>query len=86
MVRLQKQLEYFVCKKISEDPLWQKTQVVLSGHQVLLLFTILYFGPIDFITFCLRSPARVNIRSWNLSASSVVSLIIIRILDTAFTD
>ena len=34
MVKLQKQLEYFVSMKVSTDPLWQKTQVILSGHQV----------------------------------------------------
>jgi len=34
MVKLQKQLEYFVSMKLSTDPLWQKTQVILSGHQV----------------------------------------------------
>ena len=34
MDSLQKQLEFFVKKKVSTDPLWQKTQVILSGHQV----------------------------------------------------
>ena len=34
MDSLQKQLEYFVAMKVSSDPLWQKTQVILSGHQV----------------------------------------------------
>lgn len=34
MVRLQKELEYFVTDKISNDPLWTKVQVILSGHQV----------------------------------------------------
>jgi len=34
MVKLQEQLDYFVNMKISSDPLWQKTQVILSGHQV----------------------------------------------------
>lgn len=34
MVRLQNELEYFVTDKISNDPLWSKVQVILSGHQV----------------------------------------------------
>lgn len=34
MAKLQEQLDYFVHMKISTDPLWQKTQVILSGHQV----------------------------------------------------
>lgn len=34
MENLQAQLEFFVIKKVSTDPLWQKTQVILSGHQV----------------------------------------------------
>lgn len=33
MVRLQSQLKYFVCNKISTDPLWQRVRVVLSGHE-----------------------------------------------------
>lgn len=33
MVRLQEQLEYFVSNKISNDPLWQKVKVILSGHE-----------------------------------------------------
>jgi len=34
MARLQEQLKYFVSKKISTDPLWQRVRVILSGHQV----------------------------------------------------
>lgn len=34
MVRLQNELEYFVAEKMSNDPLWRKVQVILSGHQV----------------------------------------------------
>jgi len=34
MVRLQSELEYFVADKMSNDPLWTKVQVILSGHQV----------------------------------------------------
>ncbi|XP_032782787.2 5'-3' exoribonuclease 1 isoform X1 [Daphnia magna] len=34
MESLQQQLEFFVTNKVSTDPLWQNTQVILSGHQV----------------------------------------------------
>lgn len=34
MARLQNELEYFVVDKVSSDPLWNKVQVILSGHQV----------------------------------------------------
>lgn len=43
MDSLQKQLEFFVAMKISSDPLWQKTQVILSGHQVEKPVTCLLF-------------------------------------------
>ncbi|XP_013136555.1 PREDICTED: 5'-3' exoribonuclease 1 [Papilio polytes] len=33
MARLHDQLKYFVKKQISEDPLWSKVKVVLSGHE-----------------------------------------------------
>lgn len=33
MVRLQKQLQYFVVNKTSTDPLWQGLRVYLSGHE-----------------------------------------------------
>ncbi|GLV41654.1 pacman [Carabus blaptoides fortunei] len=33
MARLQEQLKYFVTNKISNDKLWQKCKVVLSGHE-----------------------------------------------------
>ena len=33
MTRLQEQLEYFVSNKISNDPLWQNVNVILSGHE-----------------------------------------------------
>ncbi|XP_072396590.1 5'-3' exoribonuclease 1 isoform X2 [Diabrotica undecimpunctata] len=33
MARLQEQLKYFVVDKISNDPLWQKCKVILSGHE-----------------------------------------------------
>jgi 5'-3' exoribonuclease 1 len=35
MDNLQKQLQFFVTNKVSTDPLWQNTQVILSGHQVI---------------------------------------------------
>ena len=37
MEKLQEQLECFVTRKVSTDPLWQKTglQVILSGHKVI---------------------------------------------------
>lgn len=34
MTRLQAQLKYFVTFKVSTDKLWQKTKVILSGHEV----------------------------------------------------
>lgn len=34
MARLQNELEYFVTEKITNDVLWSKVQVILSGHQV----------------------------------------------------
>lgn len=34
MARLHEQLKYFVVDKISNDPLWQKCKVILSGHEV----------------------------------------------------
>lgn len=33
MARLHEQLKYFVVDKISNDPLWQKCKVILSGHE-----------------------------------------------------
>ncbi|XP_045534425.1 5'-3' exoribonuclease 1 [Papilio machaon] len=33
MARLHEQLKYFVKKQISEDPLWAKVKVILSGHE-----------------------------------------------------
>ncbi|KAL4221730.1 5'-3' exoribonuclease 1 [Mactra antiquata] len=33
MVRLQQQLQYFVVKKLSTDPLWEGVRVYLSGHE-----------------------------------------------------
>ncbi|KAG5876457.1 hypothetical protein JTB14_032690 [Gonioctena quinquepunctata] len=33
MARLQDQLKYFVVDKISNDPMWQKCKVILSGHE-----------------------------------------------------
>lgn len=39
MARLHEQLKYFVVKKISEDPLWQRCKIIYSGHEVInLLF------------------------------------------------
>ena len=32
--KLQKQLEFFITKKVSTDPLWKHTEIILSGHQV----------------------------------------------------
>merc|ERR1719421_322273 len=34
MARLTEHLKFFVVKKITEDPLWQKCDVVLSGPEV----------------------------------------------------
>ena len=34
MDKLQKQLQYFITNKISNDPLWQQCTVILSGHEV----------------------------------------------------
>jgi 5'-3' exoribonuclease 1 len=34
MMRLQKQLEYFISKKISQDSKWKSVKVILSGHDV----------------------------------------------------
>ena len=34
MARLQEQLKYFVVYKISTDKLWQRCEVILSGHEV----------------------------------------------------
>lgn len=33
MARLHEQLKYFVVKKISEDPLWQRCKIIYSGHE-----------------------------------------------------
>ncbi len=41
MSRLQDQLQYFITKKISTDPLWRRVRVILSGHQVILHRTVL---------------------------------------------
>lgn len=43
MCKLQDQLKYFVVDKISNDPLWRKCKVILSGHEVRMLF-ILFFN------------------------------------------
>jgi 5'-3' exonuclease len=32
MGKLQKQLEFFIAKKVSTDPLWKHTEVILSGQ------------------------------------------------------
>ena len=37
MARLHDQLQYFVSKKLSTDPSWQKVEVILSGQDVRLL-------------------------------------------------
>ena len=34
MCKLHEQLKYFINKKMSSDPAWQKVKVVLSGHDV----------------------------------------------------
>lgn len=34
MARLGAHLRFFVRKKISEDPAWQKPQIIFSGHDV----------------------------------------------------
>ena len=34
MARLHEHLKYFVSKKLSSDPTWQKVEVILSGHDV----------------------------------------------------
>ncbi|KAK9879471.1 hypothetical protein WA026_006540 [Henosepilachna vigintioctopunctata] len=33
MARLHEQLKYFVVKKVSQDPLWRRCQIILSGHE-----------------------------------------------------
>ncbi|XP_041976065.1 5'-3' exoribonuclease 1 isoform X2 [Aricia agestis] len=33
MARLHEQLKYFIKQKISQDPLWSKVKVILSGHE-----------------------------------------------------
>ena len=34
MVRLSKNLKYFIQKKVSEDPVWQVPDIIFSGHEV----------------------------------------------------
>lgn len=34
MAKLHAQLQYFIADKISNDPLWQKCKIILSGHEV----------------------------------------------------
>ena len=34
MARLHEHLKYFVNKKLSSDPTWQKVEIILSGHNV----------------------------------------------------
>ena len=34
MARLHEHLKYFVNKKLSSDPTWQKVEIILSGHDV----------------------------------------------------
>ena len=34
MARLDKQLKYFIHKKLSTDPMWRNVKVVFSGHEV----------------------------------------------------
>lgn len=34
MTKLHEQLQYFIVDKISNDPLWQKCKIILSGHEV----------------------------------------------------
>ena len=34
MARLHEHLKYFINKKLSSDPTWQKVEIILSGHDV----------------------------------------------------
>jgi 5'-3' exonuclease len=34
MVRLSKNLKFFIQKKVSEDPVWQVPDIIFSGHEV----------------------------------------------------
>lgn len=42
MARLHEQLRYFVKEKMTNDPLWSKVKVVLSGHEVSYFLAMLY--------------------------------------------
>ena len=77
MVKLQEQLDYFVNMKISTDPLWQKTQVILSGHQVTNPnMSCLSKHSYTVITLYYRFQERVNTKLWSLFAIRKVSLTI----------
>ena len=55
MVKLHEQLKYFITRKISEDPLWQKCTVILSGHEVTNLpkqHNDLEAPTVNFYAFC----------------------------------
>ena len=56
MVRLHEQLQYFVVKKTSTDSLWQGVRIILSGHEVCMLVTVLLFV-FFFVVFCLTLQA-----------------------------
>ena len=45
MERLHKQLQYFIIKQQSQDPAWQKVEVILSGYlvSISLKSELLYF-------------------------------------------
>nr|CAI5850597.1 unnamed protein product [Callosobruchus analis] len=41
MAKLHEQLKYFVVDKISNDPLWQQCTVILSGHEVSIIYVLI---------------------------------------------
>jgi hypothetical protein len=64
MARVSLHLKYFIRKKIREDLMWQRLQVIFSGHEV----GVGGFGV--FVWCCVsaggsphRSPAKVNTKS-----------------------
>ena len=80
MARLSEHLRFYVMKKQTEDPLWQKATVILSGHEVGLALTpgcqigyVDHTGCYQLVFFTIRltrvvSPGGVRLATWSILA------------------
>lgn len=56
MARLHEQLKYFVKEKMTNDPLWAKVKVILSGHEVriFLYYLFLHLALLSFFAYLIQ--------------------------------